>query len=736
MFFKNPPSFKHKAHNILLPLIILYCFPTFALFENSCFKENKYFISRYFSARAHPRELEKFFDCIDNNIQLILNHTRTGNPNYYTQTEIRRLAQYMGATKKKATAISQAILNIKTGFIGGSNQRFTLKEIAVLRYILSIIRQRMRSMYHFTIPTLIYKVLTKQNITRKKLIRTTETIQTNLIYLGKQLSKVSLASDLSLLRQFPGNVSTLGFANTNLKYWAPALSLLGQWKNIFFDSPEHIIHSHEWPLLLDSLGQLITLWLYQKRFMEGRNWLNANVIQHTQHFLSHSLNLIRDTQKQSGNKHISLNDIDELARKAWFLPHISSSTFRLGLRSTFCFLLNPLTTNKTCAHNMNFNKSNLQISFSDLRFTIKNTKEIYESRSGKNSDQITKSHLNILRQYLNFWIRTENQMRKTPRLPLLFGSPHKWIKRRISVTPDNRLLFYTNRTDNIPLLSQLNWQSQLMRIVTSSYTKRGSRVNQKLWNTMIKEWTAFSVSLYTDIDWPSFQQLGFQVFKHGDFLTSQSNGDQILQQEEILELFSIFTSSLSTALYATKIIQHCQSVKPYHFRTPCAWDYLLYLPIKLFEGFPHLLSLLSKSKEKNINYNNKLRSFYKTNKELSLKDLFEVFLFMHYQENTMEYLDKDSSQYLSTRELEPLLNTFEETVINTVPIIYTKKEAFAFMTYFFHYGEVPVFSENKKISSPLRFSQWLLQPGKWQLQVNREDILTTLFLMNRNLSSW
>jgi len=71
-----------------------------------------------------------------------------------------------------------------------------------------------------------------------------------------------------------------------------------------------------------------------------------------------------------------------------------------------------------------------------------------------------------------------------------------------------------------------------------------------------------------------------------------------------------------------------------------------------------------------------------------------------------------------------------------VPVVHTKKEAFAFITYFFHYGEVPVFGENKKISSPLRFSQWLLQPEKWQLRVNREDILTTLFLMNKNLGSW
>ena len=94
--------------------------------EDNCFKQHANFISRYFSVQSQPqsskliRELEDFFDCIDNNIQLFLNHTpNTGNPNYYTQTELRRAIQFLGARKSKAEEISKAILNLKTGFIGG-----------------------------------------------------------------------------------------------------------------------------------------------------------------------------------------------------------------------------------------------------------------------------------------------------------------------------------------------------------------------------------------------------------------------------------------------------------------------------------------------------------------------------------------------------------------------------------------------------------------------------------------
>ena len=735
MLSKCLQSLKTKNTALFLLLIIFHCVPVSAVIsiEDSCFKDNKYFILRYFSAQSQPQELENFFDCIDNTIQLFLNHTRTENPNYYKQVELRRFIQYMNAekTKDKAIAMSQAMLNLKTGLLGGHKNQLSLTEIAICRNILSILRQRMRAM-HSIIPVLV-QTLNEENIPRQQLINTTHAIRTNLRSLGTQLSGISFSSQLSLLDQLPQNIKTLGFSNENMKNWKPSLLLLSQWKKMFLNSPRHIVHNTEWPVLLDSFGKLVALWFYHKRFLEGRPWMDTRVIQHTQYFLSHSLNFVRDAQRQSEKKIIHLHDIDELARRIWFLPYISQPVFRLGLRSAFCFLLNPLIKNQTCKHNMNFKGSDLKISFSDITFTVKDTNEISESISQNTSDRIETTYLEVLRQYFNSWIKTENQLRQTSQLPPLFGSPHKWLNRKLSITSDRRLLFYKNKTDKVPFLSHLNWQSHLMQLVVSAYTQRGKKqVNRSLWNTMIKEWTAFSVSVYKDMKWQNFQKLGFQIFKHGDFLTTHSNGDRILQKEEILELFSLFTSSLSTVTSSLTIMQDCKSSNPYQLHAPCFWNHLQDLPTEIFTGFPLYLDTLSESEEKKTNYFSTLSSFYSTKEKLSLKDLFEIFLFIHYQENTMEYLDKDFSQYLSTRELEPLLNIFEQTIIDDIPLIYSKQESFAFITYLFHYGEVPIFS--KKISSPLHFSNWLLQPEKWQLQVDRKDILHTLFLMNQKLN--
>ena len=324
---------KH-IHSIFFLLVSLYCVPSSAFSpEDFCITKHKNFIARYFSAQSDLQELENFFDCLDNTIQLFLNHTNRGNPNYYTRVEIRRFMQYMGATRSKAEAISRATLNLKTGFIGGRNDRLTMNEIRLSRTILSILRQRMRAI-HSAIPTLV-KVLNKENVPRQSLLTATDLIYTNLTVLGSQLSKYSFSSQLHSLENLPQNLQAFDFSSENLKYWRPAVLLLSKWNKFFLKSPNNSIHSNKWPALLDSFASLTNLWFYYKRFLEGRSWIDSYVIQHTQYFLSLSLEWIQKTQKKNRTG-ISLHHIDELARQAGFyLLHLSPFSTRSAFRILF-----------------------------------------------------------------------------------------------------------------------------------------------------------------------------------------------------------------------------------------------------------------------------------------------------------------------------------------------------------------------------------------------------------------
>ena len=104
------------------------------------------------------------------------------------------------------------------------------------------------------------------------------------------------------------------------------------------------------------------------------------------------------------------------------------------------------------------------------------------------------------------------------------------------------------------------------------------------------------------MQWERFQKLGFKLFKHGDFLNSYSNGDGILQEEEILELFSFFTSSMATVLYILHEQPNCKN-STYYVNKQCIWDYLLYLPSTVFTGFPRLRESLSQNTQKKTSLN-------------------------------------------------------------------------------------------------------------------------------------
>jgi len=701
-----------------------------------CLKKNTNFFSRYFSGQSRSNETVEYFQCLNDMLTVFLTYTEGQSPNYYTRTEIRRLMQYLGAKKPQAEKMSKAFFQIKVSFIGGDENHLFITEITVFRTLLRYIKERMLAIQPI-MPDLV-ALLNKKNIPRKRLMHITQVLKDNLNEFGHQLSNLSIKSNLSKLVFLPEHLKTLGFSNQNLRYWQPLILILDQWNEMFLSPPKkHIIQNKDWSFVLSSFADVSALWLYHKRFLEGRDWLHGSVIQHTQHFLSYALHGITQTLHRSKHHYIALKDIDELTQRMWFLPALSTSTFRLALRSTFCFLLNPLTNNKTCSHEITTQDQDITLSFSDLSFTLGSKSYILreEHLLHKSSDRINKKHLTILRQYLNSWIKSENDIRKTYLLPdSLFGSPHLLLNRRLSSIDGKRLIFYKDQTNIAPFYSHLNWQSHITQLITSAYTQRGEdKVDQNLWNTMIKEWTILNATLYKSINWRGFLNIGFQIFKHGDLLLSSSNGDRLLQEQEILELFSMFISTLSTTISALDITQTCIIPnKLYKLNAGCFWRHMEYLPSAVFIGFPKLLSELSVVENANHEYISKFKNFYDTS-EISFKNVFDTFLFIHYQENTMEYLDRDFSNFIDTQELEHLLTVFENIIIEDIPLIYTKKTAFAFITYIFYHGELPIFGPENQISSPVRFSNWLLQPNKWNISARRQDILQTLLIMNKNL---
>ena len=711
----------------------------FAFVENNCIAINKNLISNYFAGLSTLQKIDDFFDCIDNVIQFTLDHTETGNPNFYTQRELRHLMQYLGSTPERANQISQAFLDIKESLIAGGNNRITLNEITKVRRIFRTIQRSMKNINPH-VPQLM-QVLNNRNLNRQTMNHALNIVEKNLTGLGRSLSQLSVVTDLSLLINVPYKLNQLGLPIEGLEYWRPLILLISQWKKIFSGPPESIINAAEWPILLSSFGQVMRMWFYYKNFLEHTSWLDTSRVQHLQHFLHLSLNLINTANGQTNG--IYLKDIEELARRVWFVPLLSTPVFSLTLRSVHCFLIQRLTNHHPCEYNVNFQVKPLEVAlqFKNQSYIIDHENNVHIQSTNIDTEKLNEVHIDILFDYLRSWTGTEIKFRKEKRFRSIFGSPHLWMNRAIGVSQGRgkHLTFqapnHPAAQANLPLMSYLNWHVHLTHLLVSAYHNNGNGIlERERWFTLVEEWTPLVVSIYKDLNWQDFKREALNFFSHGDLLTAHANGDNLLQPEESLELVTIASSAINMMALTINTFDRCKiKNKDYYFQPSCIWRLFQTSSTKLFTGFPGLQRWFSVKSENKEQYIQHIKNFYPS-QQLSTGDLFKIYIVMHYQENTMEFLDKDRSDELNLDEITPFYYTIADKVAEAIPLLQNPEEGLAFFTYILHFEEVPIYNSTNLLISPVHFSNWLLNPQQWQrLTVNRNQIFSVLNLIHENI---
>ncbi len=725
-----------------LLIILMFFFiktSAFAFVENNCVTINKALISNYFKGLSTVQQIDDFFECIDNVIQFTLNHTETGNSNFYTQRELRHLMQYLGATPARANEISQAFLDIKESLINSGNKRITLHEIEKIRKIFRVIQARMKNM-NSHVPQLI-KVLNNHPLDRQIMTRALNAMENNLTILGQQLSQLSVTTNLSLLINLPNKLNKLGLSTEGLRYWRPLILLISQWKKIFSGPPESLIKEKQWSILLNSFSQVIRMWFYYKNFLENTIWMGVPRVQHFQHFLYLFLNLIKSANNQTNG--IYLKDIEELARRIWFIPIFSTPVFSLTLRSVHCFLIKRLTSNKACKYNIDYklNPKEVVLEFTSRSYTIDNKNNILIQSTGVDTEKLNSSHIDILFDYLRSWTGTEIKLRKEKKLRSIFGSPHLWMNRNIGINSgvNRHLVFQSQEQHNqsdTPLMSYLNWHVHLTHLLVSAYhNNRNGILNWNNWFTLVQEWTPLVISIYKHLNWQDFETSALNFFSHGDLLTSQANGDNQLQPEESVELMTIASSSINMMILNIDRFNKCKIKNTDHyFRSSCVWKLFRTSSTKILSGFPDLQKWWSTEPENQEQYISYIKEFYPV-EQFSIGNLFEIYILIHYQENILEFLDKDSSGNLSLDEITPFYDTIKNKLHQVIPFIENQEQGLAFFTYLIHFGEIPIYDPSYKVSSPVDFSNWLLNPQKWRsLKVNRKQMFFILNLIHEHIN--
>ena len=705
-------------------------------FSKSCISRQQNFISRYLAGNSQAYEIKKFFKCVDNSIQFFLNHTSTARANSYTQVEITRFMQYMGLRYKKAARIGQAVFGIKQSLMGGQADQLSVREIQVVRRLLFILSAKMQSL-HSVVPTLL--AISQKKVRRfrpEQLSYAAKQVRTNIRRFGSDLSMLPVQMNLALLQNLPRYIRALGFSSEQLEYWSPSLLLIRQWRKIFSNGPKHIISGTEWKNLLDSFGGLVELWFHYKSFLENRALLSVHVVQHTQYFVSQLFSVFQNAYQVK--KDIPLTEIDTLLKKVWFFPWLSTPVAKLSIRSVFCFVLDRLAFGQSCKHQITFKESSgeLKVDFGDLDFMVTPEGRMAMTVSKVNRGRLTQAHISVVRHYLNNWIQSEKKLRQKGKLPSLFGSPNQWLRRNIRLTLDQRLLFDDlaisrskggdNGRHRLDLLSHLNWQSHFMKLIANSYAvvHPSSQINREVWDTIVREWSILATAFYPGTHWKTFQSEGFSFFSLGDFLTAHANGDYVLQDQELLELFSLSMSAWRTVLLNQKRLSVCEIVNTKWSEEKCVLNIFNRYSEHFFLSFPDMRG--SVFGEEWDAYSAVLNQF-----KNPLDNIFTVFVLAYYQENMLEYLDKDLSGNLDVQELHAMVDVFKDMLMDEFPLVNSEKEIFAVISYLFRYGKLPILSNGEHdISSPIHFADWVIRSEQWKDQITaRKDILRALIYL-------
>ena len=695
--------------------------------QQSCLHYNQHFISRYFAGRSQYYESDNFFGCLDSSIQMFLTYAVPSHLGYYTPLDITRFMQYMGVRESRAVQLSQAFFYIKQSFIGGSRHTLTVNEINIFRNILFVLNKHFKAL-HRLVPAALQILDSNRSVSKVRVLKVSSQLRAGLNALGQDLQRLPFYASLPALRHLPQHIQALGFSAHGFQYWTSAVQLLEQWKKIF--SPHQVkgvVRGHEWAYLLDSFGSLMEVWLYYKQFLEHQSSvLSAKAVPHTQHVVYKLLSFVEGSFRFRSE--IKWKELDALAQKMWFLPAAHTLVFKLAFRSTVCFVLDRLTAKRSCAHRLDFRKSGgLTVNFGDVGFEITADNHLRMSQMGGPGGVVSKAHIQVLKNYVSSWAEAEKTLNAKGHLPSsVFGAPHEWQKRNIHLTSDRRLLFSSpSPAQRQALMSHLNWQAHVMKLVSSAYSTEqpAGPITKSMWHSFVRDWTPVVLAFYPRLQWQKFQPQALSFFTQGDILTAYANGDGVLQQREALELFSLFVSAWRTFFANKDLLSVCEDEAKGRSQRVCLLNLFYQHKEKFLISFPRM-------REKLFNANWGYYSSEFKNFKDPLNNFFTILMIIYHQENMLEYRDKNKSGSMDLQEINPLVDVFQNVLSGQFPFIYTHRDAFAFTTYLFHYGEVPILQKGSSVSHPLRFADWLIHPQKWEhQQVSRKDLLKVLIYL-------
>jgi hypothetical protein len=497
---------------------------------------------------------------------------------------------------------------------------------------------------------------------------------------------------------------------STFKDYSTYVPLLAQLKGLLMNSDRSKIQSPEWLALGPYLSQTYAIFLRASFYLNGASLLAVDPLSEIRALMLDFTQVLRQGIAQRKGDPLPLTDVDaviDAAAALGFLPSTISDDDAKNLVGRLVdYILNP--------------------------------QNIYP-QSG-----ISTQKLNYVETEIDDWATVQKALVMKIDLPgnstwaqmtSVIDGP--WPLRQDSI---GRVILDGNTkvAPNIDSNSRLNWARALVQILYRAYIldpvrrKNLQMIPSELHTAFLDLKPALVAFGLVDADDTTFDT---SLFREANLFMPRSNGDFYLSFYELIEYVHLIFGGIDAGHQLVSAMPTSCAVTPASTDVTC-WrtDFRQFYKSTL-SYMPLQADYLSSFQDKN--WNNYIKYLEIVNRPegpaatpITNTAIYESFVLLQYIEVLMLRYDTEHTGKIGIIGCFKMLDLFVDTIAAALGLdpVADRPEIEVFWTFMLHYGAPP---DPKDPISQLRYENWKLKRGKWELGVDRSNILDVMAILTK-----
>jgi hypothetical protein len=545
--------------------------------QEGCLSHAGATLESYFQGKISQGEMRSFWDCFSHSLSLFGENTRGSQADHYKPEELGQfLEKYFLKGKKIQPQLLLQAMRMKQAIVGGSDKNFTKAELRKTIALVQVMKVE-------SLRLLPYMPLNTQNLkTRSKeefdlVMKTTESVFDNLgVSFSKSVGGYSIDDFDQLLKEFELFFTEKGTDNASwVRTARNYVGLVKAVKSILIGPPANLISVSDWSEVFYSMPRYYTLSLRVSRLqsMEG-SMLHGDGLELFTTIVENGYALFSRSIGQHPEHVISFAETDKLLEEM-----VNSGV--LKIKAEIAKPVVPIIFNKILRTPLaaasaysakGISQTSLDYLWQNFIFWSEGQRfleGVYKDTLGSHwlsSDGISRYDIltNIPEEAVR-WTRHRNSVSMSAVKDL-----QKSISELRPLYPGNSAVVRMPGEKVKPIysfhdLSTINWTKLIAKVVIRAYAKEPERAQsfKGITSKEAEEFYAefFPLGVEFKVLSPTAQAAAIQRFLEADLFSYSSNGDNLLNVHEVVEMLAILFSTFEKSdKIHEQIVNRCPHV--------------------------------------------------------------------------------------------------------------------------------------------------------------------------------